>query len=944
MKYSSIGGAEATTDTPGHGSAWYRAPLGEFILAPGAEVLGKLAERSAWDGLDVRADQIDAWRIEVGCLSGAAQNWVARNPRAAQWTLLLEYVIPRRHRRIDAVILACGGIVVIEFKCGATSFDRGSRWQVEDYALDIRDFHAVSRGRPVAAILVATEATESAIEASPGLGAVFCVGAKGLFQTVASQATEWAELGLSDLNGDAWDRSPYRPTPSIVEAGQRLFAKQSVRELGLFHADNLGATVEALSTEVQRTRQDRARTICFVTGVPGAGKTLVGLVAVHDPVFASGLEGDAVFMSGNRPLVQVLREALLRDALRRGMTKRSQERLVRQAVQSVHAFIAEYGVKQPTAAPHEHVVVFDEAQRAWNAQKLGSKHKGLDRSEPAMMLDIMERAPDWCVVVALVGGGQEIHTGEAGLEEWGRALVGRTTPWRVLVSSAVTQGGDAVAQHRLFEQVPPPHLTVRENDSLHLSVSVRSPRAERLTEWVNALLRLDFNRANEVITSMQGFRLAYTRDLEEARSWLRDASESGLRPGLLASSGALRHRAHGLEMSPEFHRAYPISRWFLDPKGEITSSFQLEVAMREFDCQGLEVDLAGLCWGGDLTPNEDFSAWEPRTFNGRRWNAVRVASARGYALNKYRVLLTRAREGMVIWVPQGDRGDSTRDPMRFDRVAEALTRAGILPVRSPSKSPVIVGTEDTRWTRDELMAAYNLYARIALGRLHRTNPVVAAFARAVGRTPNAVAMKMANFAATDPAQMARGVHGLRHYAKSDKDVAAFFAADWSVAVIESQRVLEQLASQIGRSELDQYALMPEARAAGNGEALESLVFRQAVLASYDYRCAITGIQHPDLIIASDVLARLPRSGSSTHPCQGIALSLLHHQAFGRGIIGFDERLRVMVSRRSMTGRLAGTSFERAAFVDVDGVELALPARFSPNEAAVAWHREHIFQA
>jgi Schlafen group 3, DNA/RNA helicase domain len=390
-----------------------------------------------------------------------------------------------------------------------------------------------------------------------------------------------------------------------------------------------------------------------------------------------GVETAATFLSGNGPLVKVLREALIRDAAPRMGGRRPATRRAELLVQNVHEFIKEYGVNHLDRPPHENIIVFDEAQRAWNAAKLQKRHASLTASEAALVLEIMSRKAGWSTIVAIVGGGQEIHDGEAGLEAWGDALAASQVEWDVSVSPEALAGGTSVAGHRLFSGGIPPNVQLRTSGAMHLSVSVRSPRAQHFAEWINAVLGLDAAAARAALAQVTGYRLGLTRDLAVARRWLRDAAREDRRPGLLASSGSLRHRAYGLEMSPDFHRAYPIADWFLLPTSDVRSSHALEVALTEFECQGLELDYVGLCWGDDLTVADSEGAWAMREFKGSTWRDIRSAVKQQYLMNKYRVLLSRAREGMIVWVPSGEPTDPTREPARLDRTAEFLPRAGL---------------------------------------------------------------------------------------------------------------------------------------------------------------------------------------------------------------------------------------------------------------------------
>jgi hypothetical protein len=372
-----------------------------------------------------------------------------------------------------------------------------------------------------------------------------------------------------------------------------------------------------------------------------------------------------------------VRAALVRNAAQsRGWSKKHATREVGTFVQNVHTFANHYTRNRPSDPPAERIVVFDEAQRAWNTDHVRKKKKG-DRSEPSTMLEIMERCPDWCVIIALVGGGQEIHKGEAGLEEWGQALSQTDKDWQVLVSPQVLVGGAGLAGHQLFPAPPPPNCRVVELLALHLDVSVRSFRAEMLTEWVNFVLRGEADAARAVFEKAKEFPLVLTRDLHMARDWLRDRSRNERRCGLVVSSGSIRHRAYGLEVSSSFRRGYPYDEWFLGKQADVRSSCQLEVAATEFECQGLELDWVGVCWGDDFCIDPASRQWSCRTFRGNKWPDIKNPVSRQYLVNKYRVLLTRAREGIVIWVPQGDLMDSTRDPRPLDETAAFLHGAGI---------------------------------------------------------------------------------------------------------------------------------------------------------------------------------------------------------------------------------------------------------------------------
>lgn len=436
-----------------------------------------------------------------------------------------------------------------------------------------------------------------------------------------------------------------------------------------------------LARVIRDARANSSRYVCFVTGVPGAGKTLTGLNVVHDPSLRAEGGPSGIFLSGNGPLVKVVREALVLGQQREGRRRQDSTHEVSTFIQNVHQFLR-FHRENPAALPHEHVVVFDEAQRAWDKNQMQRK-QGVDTSEAAELFDVMDRLEGWAVIVALVGGGQEIFLGEAGLEEWGRAVAERPH-WQVVASPEVVAGGASVAGHRLFESEVPTQTVVHSEPLAHLSVGVRSHRAQQLAEWVNAVLNTDVERARELMPDSREFPLYVTRDLDAGRNWLREHSptESDQRAGLVATSEDQRLRAYGLERSSGFRLGYSFEKWFLMPPADSRSSQFLEVAASEFECQGLELDWIGLCWGGDLTLSHD-GGWDYRKFRGSKWNQVRGEVEQAYVRNRYRVLLTRARAGMVIWIPPGKSDDKTLEPARFDRVHDLLRHAGAPDLQEP---------------------------------------------------------------------------------------------------------------------------------------------------------------------------------------------------------------------------------------------------------------------
>jgi hypothetical protein len=648
--------------------AFYAASVPDFLAHEEDLIVGRQTAITHYGFTEISAEQLDAWRQEVPILRDALCSSAAHD-----WYLLLEYPIPRRGKRIDAVIIADGVVIVLEFKCGASKYARDACIQAEDYCLDLRDFHAESKHHILVPMLVATQAPE----ASPPIGAVvdwvapiWKTNARSLGPLLGEAVVQYRSGARIDPH--RWNSAEYVPTPTIVEAARVLYQGQNVREISRCHAgaENLTRTSGAVMQAIQSARDHKQKMICFVTGIPGAGKTLAGLNIVHNRDLHEGALG--VFLSGNGPLVRVLSEALARDNSSRTRTPISESRRkVQTFIQNVHRFIdAYYAV---SSAPLDRVIVFDEAQRAWNAEQSKRKFKRLE-SEPEIMLNIMDRHSGWAVIVALIGGGQEINTGEAGLREWGCAL-SRYTHWNVVISPQLALNRESSDGDTLFESIPA-GIRLVENSDLHLDVSLRSYKAEAISQFVSHLLSMRVESARALLSSSPDFPIVLTRDLSAAREWLRKRQRGSRRSGLIASSGGRRLKAVGLDVRPELD----VENWFLDGNEDVRSSYYLETPATEFGIQGLELDWIGLCWDIDFVPQN--GAWLARSFKGTKWQIVRDDKRRQFILNKYRVLLTRAREGMVIFVPRGDPADWTRPTSHYDSIAEYLASCGIFELGS----------------------------------------------------------------------------------------------------------------------------------------------------------------------------------------------------------------------------------------------------------------------
>ncbi len=657
--------------------AYYHARFDEFLRTDDDTVFAALNRRAAEENLGPQyQEQVQVWDAQLPVLRSAITHLVGVIREGRCWSVLLEFPIPRMRRRIDCVMLGAGMVFVLEFKSHgeATAADRR---QVEEYCLDLRDFHEGSARLQIVPILVLGDGKgglQLSVDASKAEAIPICISKEQLAQAIS---TLHESRGQGDvIDGTSWDSAPYKPVPTIIEAAEMMFSGHGVRDIGHAHAsaDNLTNTSEHLVQTVLRARAEKQHVVCFVTGVPGAGKTLTGLNVVHDTrlggLGATKAEG-ATYLSGNGPLVRVLREALARDqSHRKQLTLTDARRNASRAIQNVHQFIWDNYERHD--APWEHAIIFDEAQRAWDADQVRRKRR-VQRSEPELIMQIMDRHDDWAVIIGLVGGGQEIHDGEAGLAEWGRAIADAGRRWQVevcprMVTGTLTGGGSS-----LFPDKPPASVALRTANELHLPVPMRTFRADTVASWVNCVLSERPNEAAREMMRLGDYPISLSRSLDEARDWLRARTAGQRRCGLVASSGARRLRVWGVDMQvrPE------VVHWFLGPPDDVRSSHYLELAASEFEIQGLELDHIGLCWGGDLTWDAKKNDWRHRRFRGTEWQQVRSIRDRQYLLNKYRVLMTRARESLVIWVPPGSSSDPTINDLYFDEVAHYLCACGI---------------------------------------------------------------------------------------------------------------------------------------------------------------------------------------------------------------------------------------------------------------------------
>lgn len=603
-------------------------------------------------------------------------------PYQGHGKVYFEYAVPRLGKRIDVVVLIDHVVFILEFKVGEKEFTSSATDQVWDYALDLKNFHETTHDKFVAPVLVATRAKVAAtsVSTTPDNDSVLFPihAAPAQLGDIFEQVLRFCEGPKIDPS--QWDLGRYHPTPTIVEAAIALYSGHDVSEISRSDAGaiNLSQTSETVAEIIRSSRELSRKSICFVTGVPGAGKTLVGLNIATKHIDKDS-ELYSVFLSGNGPLVDILREALARDKVRRkkdaGEKLKKGEALsqVKAFIQNVHHFRDDCLVDL-ASPPIEHVAIFDEAQRAWNLEQTAAfmlrkkQRPDFNQSEPEFLMSCLDRHRDWAVVVCLVGGGQEINTGEAGIAEWVTSLNRSFGEWHVHISSQLND--EEYGAGRAVSEVAN-RANVHFEKHLHLGVSMRSFRAEHVSTLVKQMLDLDADVARQTLKQLEDkYPIVITRSLSRAKAWMRRLARGTERYGMVVSSQAQRLKPHAIDVRSPMD---PI-HWFLDGKEDVRSSYYLEDVATEFHVQGLELDWSCVVWDADFRFAPE--GWQHYSFVGSRWNHIHKSDRQTYLKNAYRVLLTRARQGMVLVIPEGEANDATRAAAYYDPTFDYLRGIG----------------------------------------------------------------------------------------------------------------------------------------------------------------------------------------------------------------------------------------------------------------------------
>lgn len=645
--------------------AYYSNSIKEFLKQDETTIFGEIVSNDQFSAQDL---QKNTWKREIEILKRELSYFESGH-------ILFEYTIPRIGNRIDNVFIYKGIIFLLEFKVGEKTYPNYAIEQVTDYALDLNSFHKESHNKLLVPILVSTEAAEESQEIKEirkNILETYCCNELNIHNYIQEIVENYNK---DEFNPIEWINSIYMPTPTIIQAAQVLYNGHNVKDISRNDASaiNLNKTTEEINKIIDNSKVNNRKSVCFITGVPGAGKTLAGLnIAIERQKIDKGEH--AVFLSGNGPLVDVLREALARDDVERNKTtKKDSLRKAEEFIQKIHHFRDD--AISTNEAPFERVVIFDEAQRAWDKENLkdfmGRKKgiKNFEMSEPDFLISILDRHKDWAVIICLVGGGQEINKGESeGISGWFEAIRNKYKNWDVYISDKIIE--EEYLKGKNFNELVK-DINYIEKENLHLSVSLRSFRSEKVSNFVKLLLDNDIPNASELYKEIRkDYPIFLTRDINTAKIWIKSKAKGSERYGMIASSGAKRLRKYGIWIQNKVEA----EKWFLNPKNDIRSSYFLEETATEFDIQGLELDWTIVCWDANLRHNQNFEYYN---FTGDSWKNINKEEIRVYLKNAYRVLLTRARQGFIIFVPQGDSEDETMQTKFYDGVYNYLKNIGI---------------------------------------------------------------------------------------------------------------------------------------------------------------------------------------------------------------------------------------------------------------------------
>ena len=697
----------------------YTSSIKEFFSTDENAIIGVLTQNNSFDS---KRTTIMSWKEEINTIKIALSEY-----QTEDGFLAFEYTIPRIDGRIDCVIGLRGILFVLEFKTGDSQDDNVDKDQLIQYSTDLKNYHFESYDIPLvpmwvipnADVPVARVMHPKTNENIFGLMTVCNSTISYVFKKVLSSEL----VGGSVINADNWLHSPYCPTTNIVDAARKLYANHKVEDINRSDArgEDLVRTTDTIINLINQAKERNEKYLCMVTGVPGAGKTLIGLsvATLHQNEEQTNR---SVYLSGNRPLVMVLQEALARDARDRSkdelekklatINDKNEKRAykkshkvsmtdirsrIKQFIQPVPNWRKEYlkGImvsgkgndvsivkdsnyryngEGEYFVPYDHVSIYDEAQRAWEAKENASyvrkKEKHLSNfpewSEPRFLISCMDRHPDWAVYICLIGNGQDINHGEAGTAEWIRSIK-HFDNWQTFAPSDILNDKEVAKEAN--------GLKINYLDHLHLSTDLRSIRAENLAALVDAILCMKEETAKSLLSELDRYPIRITRDLKKAKQWVKGNARPNERYGALASSKGQRLKPEALVLLPANSSETEVIPWFLGDKTNVNSSYYMEDVATEFQVQGLEIDWAVVAWDADFQYSEE--GWKQYQFRGSKWMNINKDEIRRYQINAYRVILTRARRGMIIYVPEGNNEDHTRKCEFYNGTYNYFKKIGI---------------------------------------------------------------------------------------------------------------------------------------------------------------------------------------------------------------------------------------------------------------------------
>lgn len=700
----------------------YADTISDFFSKSEDEIVYVLTENN--DFSSTKRTTIDSWHTQVQTIRIALENY-----KNEDGFIAFEYTIPRVGGRIDCVIGLKGILFVLEFKTGEVQNDDVDKEQLESYVNDLKNFHFESYDIPIAPLWVLPQATLSPCKISrPKTNQRLFSIQTVCNNTISDCINKILSINLGKVDSidmNNWLHSPYCPTLNIVDAAKKLYANHKVEEINRSDAkgDDLLRTTNTLLELINQAKANSEKYLCLVTGVPGAGKTLIGLTVAtlhqKEDSLDMCLDNRSVYLSGNRPLVIVLREAIAKDAYNREVERLKKElgrkpkklelknngisivnirSRIKQFIQPVPEWRKEYlkGVivdeangaatlvknenhvytgKGDFFVPYDHVSIYDEAQRAWeakeNAEYVRKKEKHLknfpDWSEPRFLISCMDRHKDWAVYICLIGNGQDINHGESGTIEWIRSIK-HFSNWKTFAPI------DINADIEISKETT--GMNIQYLSGLHLSTDLRSFRAENLAKFVDDLLNFKTDSAINILSLLNRYPIRLTRDIGLAKRWIKKNARPDERYGILASSKGQRLKPDALTLLPPNSSESEVTHWFLGDTKDVKSSYYMEEVATEFQVQGLELDWAIVAWDADMQYDE--LNWKQFSFRGSKWTNIKSEKNRKYQINAYRVLLTRARRGMVIYVPKGNQEDHTRKPKFYDGTYKYFKELGIV--------------------------------------------------------------------------------------------------------------------------------------------------------------------------------------------------------------------------------------------------------------------------